>query len=212
MVHIKKGTEPRVLTKFRESTPDASYDGLPSDVKDEIRNALLNEQGAICAYCMTSINFDTVKIEHFIAQEADKTKDLAYSNMLGVCPGGKNPNEKTARKSLTCDAHRENAPLTINPLNKAIIDTLYYIDGCIESSDSKLNREIDEILNLNVSFLVNNRKSALAAYKKHLHKKLSGDWRASVFRYIEKLERAETKMPYCGIILWYLYKKAKKSS
>jgi len=39
MVYIEKGVEPHSLVEFRESTPDASYDGIPTDIKDDIRTS-----------------------------------------------------------------------------------------------------------------------------------------------------------------------------
>jgi hypothetical protein len=37
MIHIDKNLEPRNLTHFRESTPAASYSGLPTNIKDEVK-------------------------------------------------------------------------------------------------------------------------------------------------------------------------------
>ena len=47
MKQIIKNNEPNALTQYR-STPGADYENMPSDVKDEIRKALFQEQGGIC--------------------------------------------------------------------------------------------------------------------------------------------------------------------
>lgn len=54
MIEIKKFREPRKLESYRQKT-DASYAGMKSDLKKEILDSLLQEQGHICAYCMRRI-------------------------------------------------------------------------------------------------------------------------------------------------------------
>ena len=54
MILIKKKLEPHSLTEYKQ-TINASFDNLPSEIKDDIRKSLLKEQGYICAYCMKKI-------------------------------------------------------------------------------------------------------------------------------------------------------------
>jgi uncharacterized protein (TIGR02646 family) len=105
--------EPSSLKKYKATTPNATYSGLS---KKEVQDALLEEQGYICAYCMGRISHEKydgpssdikpmIGIEHFIpqakskAEEKAKTKklELDYLNMLGVCNGseGKEENKKS---------------------------------------------------------------------------------------------------------------------
>lgn len=67
MIYIRKGTEPRSLTEYRNQ-PGATYEGYRE--KDALRDALLEEQGYICAYCMRRISKEKMKIEHWKAQNA----------------------------------------------------------------------------------------------------------------------------------------------
>jgi len=207
MVYIKKGVEPHSLVEFRESTPDVSYSGLPTDVKDDIRNYLLIEQGYICAYCMGRIHPDTTTIEHFIPQSIDNSKDLEYGNMLGVCTG----NEGSPNDKQTCGCHRKNVPLTINPHVRTYIDTISYSpNGLIVSTVSEINVDMHKTLNLNVSFLAQNRKTALDALKKELlNRKATGTWKLLAEKYIAKLSDDGKKRPYYGILLWYLHSKVR---
>ena len=210
MVYIKKSVGPRQLIEYRKSTPDASYDGLPSDIKEEIKTYLLKEQGCICAYCMSRIKTATTHIEHYIPQKPEaigRLSDLDYRNMLGVCPG----NEGTPYKTQTCDSHRKNMSLTVNPLVKSTIDTIRYSSsGHIESTNIEINKDLNETLNLNLRILVDNRKSALDKLKRELIKrKQMGMWIGLAQQYIEKLDDDGMKEPYCGILLWYLRTKAK---
>jgi uncharacterized protein (TIGR02646 family) len=209
MIYINKGKEPHSLSEYRSSNINVSYDNIPTDVKDDVRNSLLQEQGFICAYCMSRITEKNVNIEHYIAQNPpqnhDKSLDLAYSNMLGVCPG----NEGQPIKQQTCDRHRKNIPLTVNPLDSASVSRIEYsADGSIKSTDATINADLNETLNLNIDFLKRNRKDALDELKRKLHsRKETGDWKPLAIRYIKKLNEEQRKQPYCGILLWYLAKK-----
>ena len=49
MKHITKGQEPQSLIRHRKQ-PHSDYDNYTE--KDELREALLAEQGGICCYCM----------------------------------------------------------------------------------------------------------------------------------------------------------------
>ena len=84
MILIKKNSEPRSLTEYKK-TVNSSFDNLPSNVKNDIRESLLKEQGYICAYCMKRIESSDVKIEHYKARNSEN--ELDYKNLLAVCKG-----------------------------------------------------------------------------------------------------------------------------
>ena len=50
--------------------PGATYSdaGIP---KDQLKESLLKEQGYLCAYCMSRISEDTMKVEHWHPQRSD---------------------------------------------------------------------------------------------------------------------------------------------
>ena len=50
----ERNREPRELSEYRDTTPDATYDDLRCKV--QIRQSLVDEQGYICAYCMGKID------------------------------------------------------------------------------------------------------------------------------------------------------------
>ena len=86
MKHIIKIEEPSSLVQYRKQT-HASFDNLPTELKDELRSNLLKEQGYICCYCMKRIQEPTpkhMKIEHFKCQENNKNFQLTYSNIFGL--------------------------------------------------------------------------------------------------------------------------------
>lgn len=84
MIVINKGQGPANLIAYKQER-GAYYDGFSA--KDDIKQALLLEQGYICAYCMRRIKKEKMTIEHYIPQAADEGLALEYHNMLGVCMG-----------------------------------------------------------------------------------------------------------------------------
>lgn len=61
MRYITKGREPSSLTQYKKQS-GAYFDGTN---KEDIRQALLEEQGYLCAYCMCRISAENMKIEHW---------------------------------------------------------------------------------------------------------------------------------------------------
>lgn len=82
MKQIVKNKEPKSLTEHRAN--NGTFDNLK---KDELRDALLVEQGNICCYCMRRIpqklsdsekqkNYPSTKIEHLQSQSQHPDKQL----------------------------------------------------------------------------------------------------------------------------------------
>ena len=217
MVIIKKGPPPESLIAFqhREGAAYSSVDFPRQDVYD----ALLREQGGLCAYCMCRITAKNIHIEHWIPQKgefyADKYSQedcdkmaIDFRNMLGVCPGGRGlPPAKT-----TCDNHRQNAYIEANPQRQSTIDSLQYgRDGSISSSDVQINFDISVTLNLNEATLCANRKSAWNACLNIMKRQRNnGTWtKAMLDKQISHYEQRDSegnRPPYAGIILYWLRK------
>jgi len=54
MKYMKKQIEPQSLTNWKQQSNDnwqPSYSGLGSSLKDDIKKALIKEQGYLCCYC-----------------------------------------------------------------------------------------------------------------------------------------------------------------
>lgn len=88
MIKIEKTHDPASWTA-RRLTPGAKYEAT-----DDLRNALLKDQGYICAYCMRRIPVkdsgtdETTRIEHLIPQSAlSQAEAMDYANMVICCPG-----------------------------------------------------------------------------------------------------------------------------
>lgn len=216
MIYIRKQPEPKSLTEYKLQ-PFANYDGCD---KDSIKQSLFEEQGHLCAYCMRRIqNISEMTIEHYKPQhpqdtnESNRQDSLNYTNMLGVCLG----NRGCEKKMQTCDAHRGNMPLTVNPLNQASIDRITYrADGTIYSDDPAINTDLNETLNLNCKdgSLKKSRKQAVDALKQYLLKKQpQGQWsRTLLLRTKTEYNKLTdgAKSEYLGILLFFIEKYLRK--
>lgn len=216
MLYIKKQIEPIELTNEKRNGLK-SYDELPGKTKNAIKEALLKEQGYLCAYCMQRVDLQTTTIEHYIPQnpldrEADSALSIDYNNMLAVCGG--NIYRAHRKSELTCDKHRENIPLTVNPRNEhSVAKICYKGDGTIYSDDLGINRDLDKTLNLNceATLFKQNRKRVLDVVKQTIFKKFAGNEipKRQLENMLIKLESKNDGKyeAFCGIAIWYLRKK-----
>lgn len=211
MIKINKNIPPNSLVTYQQS-PDSSFDDLPSDVKAKLRKALLEEQGYICAYCMTKLEDDPskTKIEHYVSRNNNIALQLSYQNLLVVCKG----NEGSSEREQTCDTKKGNKILGIDPQDTTHIQTISYKStGKIVSSNSNFDDDLNNILNLNYEkgYLVSNRKAALDTIKKHLNidagTRTSSELRKLYKKYLDDKNNGGKYQEYIGIILWYLKKK-----
>lgn len=208
---IIKGTEPASLTQHR-STQHADYDNY-SD-KDTLRNSLVSEQRGICCYCQSRIRpqGDAMKIEHWQCQDQFPTEQLNYSNLLGACLGnaGQRPNQQH------CDTRKANDSLSKNPANPAHqVENLIRFngDGSIESDDPVFDREINDVLNLNLQFLKNNRKATLDGFQATLKKRgqLQKPALERLLREWNGESHTSALQPFCQVVIYWLRKRLARS-
>ena len=216
MIWIQKGPEPASLTQYR-CQPHSYYDGYSH--KDELREALLRDQGYLCAYCMRRIrnDRDTMKIEHWKAQSklGTEAEKLDFQIMLGVCDGCRGSKDKYT----TCDEHRHESDLHVNPLERSMMETIFYDrDGKIKSDVKQFDDDLNIVLNLNCeqapSRIVENRKAIYKEFMKQLAElQKTGKWKASTLRKIlqqyEQLEDGQ-KQEYVGVPIYLIQKYLKK--
>lgn len=224
MRQIKKGKEPKVVSVCR-TTPNSNYGSLE---KQPVREALVAEQRGLCCYCMSRIKptHDRMKIDHFASQSKNdgkqektesrkKTKPsedltLIYGNMLGACRG--NDRKGVPEKEHHCDTFKKARKLSFHPCNPDLdIATLieYSTDGTITSTDERLEKELNNVLNLNLPFLKNYRKATLSAFKATLKKdgKIpKATWQRHLRKFRGENSDAPLK-PYCEVVAFWLQKK-----
>ena len=220
MIVVRRGKEPNSLLQFRKQYPYAEYEDTPSYVLKDIREQMWEEQKHLCAYCMRKIDSPGVeRIEHCRPRhphdevEHDKKATLDYKWMLGVCYGN-SLTKGVNQEDTTCDAHRGNTELTINPFDELSVRKIKYkADGSIYSDDADINKDITETLNLNCEAvsLPETRKRVLMEEKCRIMKKCKGKSQDAFVnelkRTYEKLVKERNLIPYCGIIISWLESK-----
>lgn len=214
MIYIHKSQEPRLLTEYKYKV-GASYEEMDSEPKTATQDQLLRDQGYLCAYCMRRINDRSeMRIEHWYPRnpdhdEYDRLRALDYNNMLAVCYG----NEKAGlgEAFTTCDVHRHNDEIYINPCMIERIDQiLYKSNGIIYSGNQCIQKDLQLTLNLNCEHvsLPQNRKAALDSLKQKMKRETAGMNNDKFKSYCQKIYRgistADRKMPFVGILLVYL--------
>ncbi|EIJ41936.1 TIGR02646 family protein [Beggiatoa alba B18LD] len=212
MIKIVKHIEPNSLIQHR-CQDNATYNDLSKEAKDELRHQLLIEQGYLCAYCMQRIEKENSKIEHWHCQSRYPKEQLDYKNMLAVCQG----NEGQDEKQQHCDTKKGNTDITCHPADSAsqyLLETLKYLgDGRIQSTESELNKQIETILNLNISRLMDNRKNIVIAVKKVLNSKKGSRTQSEIQQYLNRWKSRDVGgkyQAYCGVAIDYLEKKLKR--
>jgi uncharacterized protein (TIGR02646 family) len=205
---ITKGAEPPSLTAHR-LTPHCDYDNYVD--KPTLRDALVKEQCGLCCYCMCRLRngqTPTMKVEHWRCQARYPADQLDYRNMLGVCLGG----EGQPPHLQHCDTRKGDRNLRFNPADPAHhIETRlrYEPDGRIRSDDNGFDREIEDVLNLNIPILKTNRKGvfdAIADWWIQEKNRIRGPVRRT------RLERERNRyiggpgdlQPFCQVAVWIL--------
>jgi uncharacterized protein (TIGR02646 family) len=211
MKRIQKGREPESLKRHRP-TPFATYANY--EARDELRRALLEEQGYICCYCMQRISAADMKIEHWAPQSGREDLQLVYGNLLGACRGA----EGEVRSRQHCDTHKGNTEITVNPASETMdCERLvhYLPNGEVTSHDAIVREDLQATLNLNTEQLKRNRKSVIDTLVRYLSsKQKSGSWPPAFLR----LTLASWKnrgsdgmyQEYCRVVVYYLEKKMKQ--
>ena len=202
---ITKRREPRSLATHRRR-PHTDYGNYQH--KAVLRRALVAEQRGLCCYCMGPIAPDasTMKIEHWRCREHYRNEQLNYRNLLGACLGG----EGRPRSKQHCDTRKGNQDLIWNPSDPthAIERRVQYgSDGSIRSSDVTFNSQLNEVLNLNLPTLKNNRKRVLDAVLEwwELHGPVPRD---QIKRKVQRFAPSHGRLePFRQVAVWWLRRK-----
>lgn len=202
---ITKGPEPESLTRHR-LTRHCDYDNYAA--KDDLRYTLVTEQRSLCCYCMGRIRngLSDMKIEHWRCQAHYPAEQLNYRNILGACSGGHGKPHHLQH----CDTRKGDSDLLWNPADPAHhIETRvrYELDGTICADDPVFDGHLNNVLNLNLASLKNNRRGVLTA--------LLDWWKAEKpvpRRRIEgeiqkRLNGTADLTPYCQVAIWWLVQK-----
>lgn len=170
MRHIQKRHEPQGLTRWRaahQHDPNFGYGLINSELRSTIREALVVEQGGLCAYTGRRIDETSCHIEHPKPQtHCMHGEDVAFANMVACVPAPNAP-------GLPYGAHKKGAwpnateeGLFVSPLRLGCEERFRYtLRGEIKASDPKDAAAIKTIeqLGLNHNLLQQSRKAAIDA-------------------------------------------------
>lgn len=220
---IIKGKEPKSLTIYRSTIAQQNlkdsniYEDFKEKTKEQcredkaynLRKQLLQEQGYICCYCMGRISCDNSKIEHFKPQTKNREFQIDYQNLFIACKGG----EGLRAKVQCCDTKKGEKELEHIDLLSLIEQNISYVKGAknisIKSNDQHIDKEINDVLNLNLMILEQNRKEVYDSVMKNL--KSRGFTIANIKKILNYYQsRHNDKFePYCEMIIYFLTKKLK---
>lgn len=211
MKHIEKKAELQTLTRHRLQ-PHAGYDNYVE--KDELRAALLSEQGGICCYCMQRISMAEIKVEHFASQKKYPHRRLEYDNLLAACLGG----QGSPRHLQHCDTHKGDDDIKLNPTD-GVRNCEHFVryapDGRIYSDHADINCDLHTTLNLNLQTLKSNRKAVLdGAIEVLRRRRPDGQWVRAFLEAAKKKWQGRGRdgsyAPYCQIVVVYLDRKLRR--
>lgn len=212
MKYILKSKEPVKWKKWRE-TPGANFRAI-----QELKDALLAEQGYICCYCMKRITSDNMDVEHWQTQAARPDLQMEYTNLMASCIP---PTKFEGEEHKHCNRKRDSLPLGINPLDRLANcdETISYNskDGKVVCTD--FQNDLDNILNLNCKPLMRNRKGVIDATVQVMNKTLSiaqknTRWKKQALN--KEMKRWSSKdddgmfREYCMVAVYYLKKKLRQ--
>lgn len=205
MRQISKGSEPNSLTEHRLAS-HSSYANYTD--KGALRAALVAEQRGLCCYCMGRISTEwgKMKIEHWQCVAHYPDEQLNYRNLLGACMGGEGKESGVQH----CDTRKGDRDLRWNPADSEhhIEGRIEYgADGTIRSRDATFNRQLNDVLNLNVSHIKNARKeahNAVASWWRNLRRRNTPVSRSRLEANIRKLSDAPIMGAYSPVAIWWL--------
>lgn len=187
------------------------YDLLESGVTEVLREALIAEQGHLCVYCMSRINEHDTKIEHLYPRHGGMGRGVKlsvdYNNLFASCRGGEGDS------SQTCDTHKGNTIIAINPLDaNSIAKISYGYDGKVKSDDSAIEHDLNDTLNLNVEKLKRNRLEAWKRMRNQVTRKKLNEQVKTYTVFIEEQGQVgpDLKMEYAGFLLFMAEKELRK--
>lgn len=205
---IQKGPEPASLTLHRKQ-PHANYDNYAD--KETLRHVLVGEQRGVCCYCQSRIRAtpNGMKIEHWQCQTKYPARQLDFTNLLGACLGGHGRPERDQH----CDSRKGNTDLCFSvcdPAHPIERQIKFLGNGEITADDAAVKDALDDVLNLNWTRLISNRKAVLEAFQQRLQKGQFLD----PARELPKWDGSEPgELPeYAQVVVYWLKKKQARAA
>ena len=205
MIHIAKGREPRALVHFRLTNAHGRFDDAP---KSSIRKALLKQQRQLCCYCTRDIGGEhATRIEHWQSRSRFPERALDWSNLFLACDGGESRSGAAAASHLVhCDVAKGDLDITLRPNDQPQRRITYGVaSGCATGTDVDAHRDVDVVLRLNASQLVEARKATLLGVQQALARR-TGERKQFAYTAIsaQLLRWRSNPKAHAGIVIQWL--------
>jgi uncharacterized protein (TIGR02646 family) len=223
MKYIQKTRpEPAVLVNFRTwvntnavhlapLSGTEQWKRLNAQRKNELQDALIEEQGYICAYCNRRIHKgapeddEQLRIDHLEPKKTYKDKVFDYYNLVGCCHGDqKETDREIPPRSIHCDVSKGDIsiPAKLFPTSPTCEDVvLYSSEGELTSTYPDVNEALKATLNMNCEKLASPRKGALTPY---VNIELEPDDVSKLITHYKTPDPTGKLEPFCGAIIGYL--------
>lgn len=244
---IKKRAEPSCMADLRrefqriakesmsEMTPQG-WDIAQEPQKQEMRDALHQEQYGLCAYCLSRIKSvafrdqkqqSGMKIEHFTPRSVHPDRMFDWDNLLGVCGGIYHSSQGTTVHH--CDDSRGNKSLHVYPASPSPPrpeDVFRYnLKGdkrgrlsaipCNDCGKTNCPYCSDlRVLNLNAAHLITNRKEVVERFRAKLRS--LGHDESKICKFLQDqyklatVPRQNSLPPYANVAATYLRSKLRQ--
>lgn len=153
MRKISKSSEPKKLLDWKRRHSHGSYrDIANTDISFAIREACIQEQHGLCAFCCVSISADSASSHnaHLQSQHHFPQKSLLWDNIVASC-----------NTENSCGKHQKDQDIPLTPLMQECEKELkFYLSGKVIGLTQRAQDTI-EILNLNSLALQQRRKKSI---------------------------------------------------
>nr|WP_207160879.1 TIGR02646 family protein [Pseudomonas fluorescens] len=145
------------MTQWKRANPRGRYADLTHEPSQSIRQACIEEQYGLCAYCCHEITADNARNEHVQAQKLAPNRTVDFSNIVASCD-----------RLKQCDKAHGHQVLPLTPLmDECETELKFYISGRVEGLTPRATTSI-QVLNLGNSHennraLINARKTLVEA-------------------------------------------------
>ncbi|MEQ1505927.1 MAG: retron system putative HNH endonuclease [Myxococcota bacterium] len=198
MRRITKGREPGALAAYRVS-PGGTWEGFRE--KEQVLNELIRTQRKVCCYCGRRVDPDTAHVEHFHPQRGDHGRpdlQLRWSNLWAACPGGRGLSARLQH----CDTRKGDQPCHLDPATIDEGPVWFGADGSVHHADRELDRELNDVLGLNVASLTEQRTAALTGWLQAFRRKHPGEWTREVLqREHDRIRDRDPADPFNAVLL-----------
>lgn len=156
MKKINKDETPLFWSTYCRRNRNVHYKTADSEIKQELKQHMLEIQKHICAYCCSQIDDTKAHNEHIKPQDLYPNLSMEYTNLVVSCT--------TQGAESTCGMHKENdfnENLFVSPLSEDCENNFRFeMNGKVAGITEK-GRYTVELLNLNSYRLVSARKALI---------------------------------------------------